>query len=381
MKTLNDYLKEKPLYCDKIDYEKMPRIFSQLSHHFNFPKIIHIVGTNGKGSTGRFLTQILETKNLKVGHYTSPHILSFNERFYKNKKLITDSELELLHVKTFKIVEKFEKELSYFEYATFLAFVFFSDCDYLILEAGLGGEFDATNVAPKVFSIVTPISKDHQDFLGQTLKDITKTKTNSINNKALIAHQESSDIYEVIKNKEREIQEQFIYLKKHECVVEVENYANKHSLPSFLKDNLYTAYFSAIALGIYPNMNKLPHLNIFGRCEKIAPNITVDVGHNEAAAREILNVFKRKKIILIYNSYADKDFKTVLEILKPIILHVEIIDIEDKSRKTAKEDIKKYLDFLHVKHRDFKEIISSEEYLVFGSFKVVEMFLRIFFEK
>ncbi|MDR0467363.1 MAG: bifunctional folylpolyglutamate synthase/dihydrofolate synthase, partial [Campylobacteraceae bacterium] len=89
MKNLKEYLKSKPLYYKDIDYEKMPKIFSEISSSFSLPKTVHIVGTNGKGSTGRYLTLILEQNGFNVGHYTSPHILKFNERIYKNRENIS----------------------------------------------------------------------------------------------------------------------------------------------------------------------------------------------------------------------------------------------------------------------------------------------------
>ncbi|MDR0467797.1 MAG: bifunctional folylpolyglutamate synthase/dihydrofolate synthase, partial [Campylobacteraceae bacterium] len=95
-----------------------------------------------------------------------------------------------------------------------------------------------------------------------------------------------------------------------------------------------------------------------------------------AAARANLDEFKGKKIILIYNAYKDKDYRKILDILSPIILHVELIDMNDSERENAKEEIKNYLDFLQIKHKEFKNIDKDRDYLVFGSFLVVEAFLK-----
>ncbi len=127
-----------------------------LKPHLNRPKkIIHIVGTNGKGSTGRIMATLLKESSYSVGHYSSPHILKFNERIWINGENISDKLLEENHKRLFKILGRdISRSLSYFEYTTLLAFIATQDLDILILEAGLGGEFDATNVVDKDLSIL-----------------------------------------------------------------------------------------------------------------------------------------------------------------------------------------------------------------------------------
>ncbi|MFV0482231.1 MAG: bifunctional folylpolyglutamate synthase/dihydrofolate synthase [Campylobacteraceae bacterium] len=377
---LEEYLSKKPLFYSHIDYEKMPRIFSKISSHFPMKNIIHVIGTNGKGSTGRLLTLMLELKGFNVGHYTSPHILNFNERIYKNKTNINSKELVSLHVKLLRILGEMEKELSYFEYTTLLAFLAFRDCDYVILEAGLGGEFDATNVVPKMLSIVTSISIDHQSFLGNSIKEIANTKLNSIHNDAIIAKQIHKEVYEVAKNREQETGKEFVYINDF-FNEHIEKYAKKYSLPIYLKQNLKTAFMAFKKLGFNDNLEKLSKLNLRGRFEKIAPNLIIDVGHNEDAAKAVANALREKKVVLIYNSFKDKDYKKILEILKPIILHVEILDIQNKERELANCDIKEVLSVLNIRSLRFTKINAGKNYLVFGSFLVVEKFLKEYFEK
>ncbi|MDR0761739.1 MAG: bifunctional folylpolyglutamate synthase/dihydrofolate synthase [Campylobacteraceae bacterium] len=375
------YLETKPLYYDHIDYERMPRIFRAISHNFHLPKAVHIVGTNGKGSTGRFLAQILESNGLKIGHYTSPHILEFNERIYRDGACVGYDELNALHERLLKILGAYEGELSYFEYATLLAFLAFKECDYMILESGVGGEFDATNVVPKELSVVTPISLDHQDLLGKTIKEIAFTKLQSVNNIAVIAPQEESAATEIIKQREAILGLKFIYVYKDEYESSVEKYTLKYSLPNILKENLLTAVSAAKALGFEADSNKLKKLSLKGRFEKIAPNITIDVGHNISAAKSAVKIFSGKKVILVYNSYKDKDYNRILKILMPIIKSVEIIELTNQYRADAKNEIRKILIEQGVDVKDFNGINQDSEYLVFGSFGVAEIFLRYFNEK
>ena len=90
---LSTFLHAKPLYYDTIDYERMPRIYAGIKSQLPYAKIIHIIGTNGKGTTGRFLATALHKKGFNVGHYTSPHIVKFNERIWKNGSDVSDEEL------------------------------------------------------------------------------------------------------------------------------------------------------------------------------------------------------------------------------------------------------------------------------------------------
>ncbi|MDR3177941.1 MAG: bifunctional folylpolyglutamate synthase/dihydrofolate synthase [Campylobacteraceae bacterium] len=379
--NLQKYLSNKPLYCEHIDYDRMPRVFKSISHNFKFPKVIHVVGTNGKGTTGRYIAKMLELEGFKTGHYTSPHILEFNERIYKNGKVISNDELEVLHVRLLGILKDYADELSYFEYATLLAFLYFEDCDYAVIEAGVGGEFDATNAAPKILSVVTPISIDHQDLLGNSIKEIALTKLRSVNSKAVIAPQKYEEALGIIRQREAICGFEFLYVDENEKEAEVEKYAEKFSLPSFLKQNLLTAYKAVKFLGIFSDLSKLQALDLRGRCEQIAPNITLDVGHNIDAAKALVRHFDDKKIVLIYNSYKDKDYAGVLNILKPIIKRLELIDITNPMRQHAKQEIKKLLKTLNVKCENYRQANKNDEYLVFGSFGVAESFLKSLHEK
>ena len=155
---LEQFLNSKPLYYDKIDYTAMPKIWESVKHYFSLPKIIHIIGTNGKGSTGRFLAEYLYGSGFSCGHFSSPHIKRFNERFWKNANEATDTLLEEAHKKLISILPKaFRESISYFEYSALLAAVLFEDSDYAIFEAGLGGEYDATNVFKKELSFYTKV--------------------------------------------------------------------------------------------------------------------------------------------------------------------------------------------------------------------------------
>ncbi|WP_236617361.1 Mur ligase family protein [Lebetimonas sp. JS032] len=187
---LNKFLEKKPLFYKEIDLKRMPKAFNLIKNNINLKPVIHIIGTNGKGSTGRFLAHTLLKKGYSVGHYTSPHILKFNERIWINGKDIDDEDLEIAHSRLQKLLpEKVSESLSYFEYTTLLAAIAFEGLDFVIMEAGLGGEFDATAVFDKKITLITPIDYDHQNFLGNSIKEIATTKLNAIEKEAIIGKQ------------------------------------------------------------------------------------------------------------------------------------------------------------------------------------------------
>jgi len=377
---LKEFLNHKPLYYDKIDYDRFPKIYKKIQTHFQLPKIIQIVGTNAKGSTGRALAHLLHKKYCKVGHYSSPHILKFNERIWINGEDASDTLLEVAHQNLQKLLDISDIEaLSYFEYTTLLAMLLFCEyCDFVVLEAGLGGEYDATNVFPKDLSIITPIGFDHEAFLGDTLAQIASTKLRSVNNDLLIANQYDNLVYFLALKRADKIKKDLYFAKSFlddEFYQNLQKFIKKNNYPSFFYDNFSTAFCAFKILGFEPNVDLLNDLKLFGRCQKIVPNITIDVGHNPMAAKAMLEHFRTKKVILVYNSYNDKEYQKILTILKPIILKVEIIDIDNK-REVLTKNLEDALVDLNIQYAPFKKNDTNKEYLVFGSFSVVEKFLQ-----
>jgi dihydrofolate synthase/folylpolyglutamate synthase len=194
--VLEDFLSAKPLYYDKIDYTRMPSIYKRIKSYLPKPKIIHIIGTNGKGTTGRFLASALHSLGFTTGHYTSPHIFEFNERIWKNGKNVDNNILQIAHEELQNILTKDDSDaLSYFEYTTLLSMLVYKECEYIVMEAGLGGEHDATAVFDKILTLVTPIAYDHEAFLGSSLKEIASTKLKAIQNSAILATQRYDEVY------------------------------------------------------------------------------------------------------------------------------------------------------------------------------------------
>ena len=381
MQPFDRFLEAKPLYYKEIDHERVHNAYGMLKPHIRQPRTIHVVGTNGKGSTGRMVAHLAHQSGLSVGHFSSPHILNFNERIWLNGSDSRDEVLEEAHQKLFTILGKeMSEKLSYFEYTTLLAFVVFENCDLMVLEAGLGGEFDATNVCDKALSVITPIGIDHQAFLGESIEEIAGTKIRSIQKALLLAPQVYDEVLEVAKQiADEKGAKLHLSLCPSHRMTELEVIAQEKSWGDYLIDNACVALQALDILDISYDINDLHSLELFGRFYLLTENIRIDVGHNPLAAKAIVKALD-DKVVLIYNSLDNKDYEAVLQILKPKVKRVEIIPI-DSQRATTLSEIEKALEKVGIAYGYFESKIDKDEhYLVFGSFYVVEEFLKKYTE-
>lgn len=343
------------------------------------PRIVQIVGTNGKGTTGRFLAEILKNGGLKVGHFTSPHILSFTERFWFDGQDANEDELETAFEAMHARFKDELEPLSYFEILTLLACFYFKNrAEIVVMEAGVGGEYDSTSALSKELLLVTPISMDHLDMLGTSIEEITRTKLRASNCKTIVGFQPHRSVKEVIKAEFLSSDISFLEdLLSAEEMLFIEDYI-ANSYASYLSQNLALAYAASKSLGINPALENIKPLK--GRFERIEPNVILDVGHNVDAARRVAEELGGKKVVLVFNCYADKDPENSLLALKNNIEIVEIIDVENE-RLIKKDKLIKVLDKIKVPYRNFDKIDKNSDYLVFGSFSVAAEFLRRRFEK
>ena len=394
--SLAKFLDGKPLYYKEIDYGRIIRAYDTIKGHLKPFKIIHIIGTNGKGSTGRFLAQILSQNGAKVGHYTSPHIFKFNERFWLNGEVASDEILERAHERLQALLsDEYKIKTSYFEYMTLLSAVLFEGCDYFVCEAGMGGVLDATNVFEKELSIFTPIGFDHTAILGNSIEEISRTKFEAMGARAVLSNDMNEASIAIAKEIASEKGATLSFPREiltKENLNEIANYADKFNLPEFLRSNLTLAYAAAKILDSSIDIKKLGALSLRGRCEKIDSNLYVDVGHNELGAKAVAKKFSQeefsgKKLTLVYNSFLDKDFKAVLAALKPVIEGVLLYHYHCEGRELGGELINKALNELEISHREFessdmndiKEAKNGKIYLAFGSFHLAEAFLKEYY--
>ena len=335
--------------------------------HLKLPPTIHLAGTNGKGSTLAFLKAICEEHNLKTHSYTSPHLVNFNERIILAGREISDEFLnEILNICKIECEKEPKIKITYFEGITVAAFLAFSKvkADILLLETGLGGRLDATNVLPKVLcSIITPIALDHEEFLGDNIAKIAFEKAGII-----------KEDCPVIIGKQQEAAQEAIARQAKKYGAKIINYNPKFSdyktslIGHHQKDN------AALAVTAIKSQNKfqiseekiksaLIKAKWPARLQKIEngklkENLTkncdlyLDGGHNIAGAKTIKEFLKsqnhRKKII-IFSMLEDKNCRDFLNEIKDEIDQLIAIEIENEVKSRDKEEIEKIARSLNIK--------------------------------
>lgn len=315
-------------------------------HHHRKFKSIHIAGTNGKGSCSHTLAAILQNDGYKVGLYTSPHIMDFRERIKINGECISKE-----YVIEFVNQEKslFEKiHPSFFEVTTALAFKYFAEqhVDYAIIEVGLGGRLDCTNIITPILSIITNISFDHTNFLGNTLEKIAKEKAGIIKpNIPVIIGETTNETKPVFKSCAENLNAEIIYADENDEIISFtmnEDGGITYNTRSFgiiqgelgglyQKKNtntilhavrfLYNQHIikntGSINNGFY-NVCRLTGL--IGRWQKIGsnPSVICDTGHNVGGWTYIsrqLQVQKYNKLHIVFGMVNDKDVDGVMCLL------------------------------------------------------------------
>ena len=306
-------------------------------------KIIHIAGTNGKGSTCAMLCELLKNTGLNVGLYTSPHILSYCERIKINSKNIEENDLTKLIFKIEKISKENNIQLTEFEILTAVAFLYFKkeNVDVVILETGLGGRFDATNIVKKpILTIITSISIDHKDRLGNTIEQIAFEKAGIIKEHVPLVISKYNQGFNVIRN---------IAIQKNVKVILNENdiKLNFKNNKNYVKINSSEEYeFNLLGLWQAENLNlvlkafeylkdnllrnrkydkqkvlkdSLKNVKWDYRFQFINNHVILDGAHNFDAAiklRKSLDFyFKNKKIQFIYGSLNTKEYEKIVNVL------------------------------------------------------------------
>ena len=362
---LKEFINLHPKFID-LSLNRLEYLLKKLGNpHKNLPPTVHIAGTNGKGSTLSFIKNILENNNYSVHTYTSPHLEKFSERININNKQVNTLSL-LRSLQYVKEVNQ-NKPITFFEITTAAAFVLFAKnkADFLILETGLGGRLDATNIiSKKLISIITAISIDHEEFLGKTLKKITNEKLGIIKNteNIIIAKQNKevdNFILKKLKNQKKVYHfnydykfniintKQFIFkFQKFKKVIkrpslqglhQIENASTALTAAIILKQNNYNIKLSSLGKSIYNT--KWP-----GRIEKIKfknKYIILDGSHNLSGAEKLNKYLKGNNIRpnIIFGMLNNKRAFDFLSILKKNIDTLYPIKIPDEKNAFTQKEI------------------------------------------
>lgn len=321
-----------------------------LDNHFNNPhkkfRTIHIAGTNGKGSCSHTIAAILQSAGYKTGLYTSPHLIDFSERIKVNGEPV-EKEFVIDFVKQNK--DFFEPlHPSFFELTTAMAFLYFAEkkVDVAVIEVGLGGRLDCTNIITPDLSIITNISFDHTQFLGNTLKDIAKEKAGIIKGKRpVIIGEYTPETKTVFEDKAKSTNSNIIFAEDNKLIngyKQTENglllyksdkikdlYGELNGLYQVKNTNtILNAVYKLIGLGynidetnIKNGFRNVCHLTgLMGRWQKLEENPTIicDTGHNIGGMKYIveqLSRMKYDKLHIIIGMVNDKDISGVISLL------------------------------------------------------------------
>ena len=303
----------------KKDLSNITLICNHLNNPQNSFKSVHVGGTNGKGSCSHMLSSILQEAGYKVGLYTSPHIVDFRERIKINGEMISKDAVKQFMQKNFDFFES--NNLSFFEMTVGLAFDYFSNnkVDISVIEVGMGGRLDSTNIINPIVSVITNISLDHDKFLGSNISSIAKEKAGIIKiNTPVVIGETQSEIkpifidFAMSNNSEITFADDFNY-DNYDCDLKG-NYQKKNIKTvlksiDILKLNSFEIDKSNIEIGL---KNVFKNTGLMGRWQVIqnSPMIICDTAHNEAALNEVISQLislQYSKLHFIIGFSDDKD--------------------------------------------------------------------------
>ncbi|WP_419513703.1 bifunctional folylpolyglutamate synthase/dihydrofolate synthase [Lactobacillus kimbladii] len=337
-----NYLYSLPKLHEKADLSYIKKVLTFLDNPQDKVKTVHVTGTNGKGSTSYYLSSLLQKAGQKTGLFVSPYVFEFNERIQLNGRNISNQNLVEIANQIELILAKIRREnpafsLVTFEYEVVMAFLYFAreKCDYAVIEVGIGGEHDKTNVIIPEVSVITTVGLDHEKIIGPTLQDIAREKSGVIKkNRPVIIGNVPKEVLPIIQQKAQKEHATIKLLGKDFKISLQENltYQDQNKKISFLTRPLVEGYDVGIAISAVSllgvklsaaeikeaiNQTKIP-----GRYQVLQNNplIVLDGAHNIQAVQNLLNYAhceqKRRQgqVRILIMMMKDKDIAQVFDL-------------------------------------------------------------------
>lgn len=329
--------------------ERISKLMEILGNPQKKLKVVHVAGTNGKGSTSSYINQILIESGYRTGLFTSPFIYEFNERIKINNINISDNDLNRITSIVKQAADKFDSDNhpTEFELITAVGFMYFADqnCDVVVCEVGMGGRFDATNILTNeqvVLSVITSVAFDHTDFLGDSLDKIAFEKAGIIKqNVPVVTSNCDESVLNVLNNKAKELNAHVSVIDYNQLSVgvfesknelkrnfEYKNFKNLKTrlLGKYQPQNAALAIESCMLIkGIFKDItNDSIAIGIEktywpARFELVStqPYVIIDGGHNlagvKALSESLTDIFPNKKCIFVMGVLADKDYHAMVK--------------------------------------------------------------------
>ena len=349
----------------KLGLERVQSLLDRVGNPEKRLKCIHVAGTNGKGSVCAMVFYILREAGYKVGMYTSPHLKKFNERIRVDNPFITDKEI----VDYFLKVKPHITNQSFFEITTAMAFLYFKEnnVDYAVLEVGLGGRLDATNVVTPLISVITNIGLEHVEFLGNTVEKIAFEKAGIIKQNIPVVTWAKGSALKVIRKIAKQKNAPLTLPEKFDDV----NF--KHLNGNFQQQNKDIA-LTAIGVLRKFNLIKLNDRQIKsgiektewpGRMDFISKNVLADGAHNPDGFRvlkkELLIFRKQRKInnfIFVIGVQSNKDIKEIFKIINPLVSSI-IFTKSDNPKASKPEELLRIFNKINYNKKIKTKIINN----------------------
>lgn len=390
------------MFSIRLGLDNIKEICKRLGNPQDNYKVIHVTGTNGKGSTSTTIEKVLLEAGYNVGKYTSPHILDFNERIAFNDRYIDNKDVAYYYEKVKKIIDKYKISATFFEVTTAMMFDYFRDkkADYVVLEAGMGGRYDATNICNSILTIITNVGLDHTEYLGNTVYKVAKEKAGIIksspytifadNNpdvEKAISEETLSFVNVLKKYKDARYQLDF---KTFMTNIEIDGRKYEYSLfGDYQFKNFLCAYEALKYLKIDEKILTEAFKKVLWQCRfevySKEPLVIFDGAHNEDGVNELCKIvsrnFNRKDVAILVSILKDKEKKLMFRKLSEISSNIVITSIPDNPRGCrAKElyekvdnDIKINFEYVEDPIEAYKKVLTKNKKLSVccGSFYIL----------
>lgn len=386
--------------------DKQKKIYAwleALGHPEKGKTIVHLAGTNGKGSAGTFIAQILSLTSAKVGHFSSPHVLDYEERIRINGKPVGQDDLENARA----AIAKYQKEIGlpklfYFEQSFIEALLLFQDLEWIVLESGIGGREDITNIIPSDYAVITTIARDHVDKLGTDLAQIASHKADIIEEgRPVFSANQQPEVRAVLEEVAAERKAPFVILdsEMYSCCQIGNEPSSGNATMTFLwnrgklagdyeiqmlgyhqVENAGVALLLAEALDFmtYEEVkNVLSQANLIGRLQRLNtdPPIWVDGAHNNQGIRQLIEnmaLFDIQDPMILFGMHEGKVAEDVRRELFGMASKVLFVQVEGQGDEAIEKEVHQYLTDLKAEGNEQDIVICGSLYILAAGYRFAE---------